>query len=553
MKYIQTFRLHPTPEQAAKIRQRFVLAGEAYNWGLAETERVWEEEHRHLSYFDIKDIYQHHFNYHHYRPVSHEEHEALCHLGHAYDNYFDKRCKKPCRKEPQVMVSYTILARDILYRSSRHHAYLPHIGRVPCNFYRSVQGNPTTATIKEHNGKFNIIFLTELQERQPEDNNPEVVGIDLGLKTFATLSDGSEIPFPEHIWNKRAKRKEARLQRKVKRRKEGSCRYKKAVQKLSCFYEHKANQCKDFHCKTAAKLCCQYKAIAVEHLCVEDMKQGHSNHARNRDFEHYGLTQFLRRLQTRCLRTGTQFIQIGRFEPTTRTCSNCGYLIPHSLSLDVREWICPQCHTQHDRDVNAALNIKTLGQRIQKTLPVADGNVKTAEQTDRSCDETVKAVEVSQSAPSSKEAERHSMARLAHIKRGGQRAVTAAEFLRLVIDIIQPSKISELTGFTVSQIDAIARNDIIRGWRRRMAQERCEALRLALIDGLSQNLPDFMHTPPKAYAKQFGLLLKHWIRIVRMGKAERMLQLPIKAGNRYAWHLYVQTIIKNLETITIKE
>ena len=555
MKYIQTFRLHPTPEQAAKIRQRFVLAGEAYNWGLAETERVWEEEHRHLSYFDIKDIYQHHFNYHHYRPVSREEHEALCHLDHAYSNFFDKRCKKPCRKEPQDMVSYTILARDILYRSSCHHAYLPLIGRVPCNFYRKVQGNPTTATIKEHNGKFHIVFLTELQEQQPEENNPEVIGIDLGIKHFATLSNGETIDYPEYIWDEKAYRREQCLQRRMARRKKGSRRYEKAKQKLSRFLSHKANQQKDFHYKTAANLTNKFRAIAVEDLAIENIKQIQAPYRRriNRTINHYGFKHFLLRLESRCKRTGTQFLQVGRFEPTSKTCHVCGY-ISKSLSLKTRDWICPQCHTQHNRDVNAALNIKALGQRIQKTLPRVEREVKTVEQASRSCREAVKVVEnqKEKSQPAcTLGASKYNISRLARI--GEARTVTPTQFLLIVTEFIRLPRVCQILGIKQTQLHRLCMQKNGIPWREQMVQQKCEHLRHSLIQGLKSNLPPLDYAEPQEYVEMFMDGLQDWIRITKIGHEQDDMQPYVVQKNRHAWHQYINKIIDSLENIAITQ
>ena len=552
MKYIQTFCLHPTPEQAAKIRQRFVLAGEAYNWGLAETERVWESEHRHLSYFDIKEIYQHHFNYKHHRPVSREEHEALCHLGHAYDNYFEKRCEKPRRKELDDMVSYTILARDILYRSDRRHAYLPCIGRVPCNFYRIVHGNPTTATIKEHNGKFHIVFLTELQEQQPNEQMPEIVGIDLGIKHFAMLSNGETIDYPEFIWDKKAYHREQHLQRRVSRRKMGSRRYEKAKQRLTRFLSHKANQQKDFHYKTAANLTNKFRAIAVEKLAIEHIKQIRAPYRRriNDIINHYGFKHFLFRLESRCKRTGTQFLQVGRFEPTSKTCHVCGY-IRKSLSLKIRDWKCPKCGTHHERDINAAINIKALGRRIQQTLPHVEREVKTVEQTNRFCREAVKVTEKpykkSQSA-CTLGASKYNVSRLAGISE--VRTVTPTEFLQILSNFIRPSQICKLLDIKQAQLNSMCKQ-IGTHWRNQMMQEKCEYLRCIVIDELSQRLPTPEEVEPSVFVNLFMLRFQEWIRITKIGHNEDGMQPYIVKKNRIVWHSYINKIIETLKHITI--
>lgn len=552
MKYLQTFRLHPTPEQAAKIRERFALAGAAYNWGLDETERVWEEEHRHLSLFDIKDCYRHHFNYEQHRTVTNAELNALNNLDFAYQSYFKRLTDKPHAKEPEKMVSYTEMASAVLPLCDSRHIYLPKVGRVLCNFYRPIQHQPTQVTVKERNGKFYAVLLADMPEEPYREQNPQVVGIDLGLKTFATLSDGKEIPFPEHIWNKRSERREAHLQRIIKRRTDGSNRQKKAARRYARFTEHKANQVKEFHLKTAVRLCQDYGGIAVEHLNVEDMKQGHNCHARNKDFQHYGLTAFLHRLHNRCLRTGTYFLQIGRYEPTTRLCHNCGYLMPHALPLDQREWTCPNCHQTHQRDVNAALNIQALGQRILPTLPPVERKVTTAEQPIRLRREAVKVAEKPKAKPQPActiGASKHNVSRLAVISTE-KRTLTPSEFLTLASETIRPPKICQLLGIKQTQLNAMY-HQINTHWRKEMMQEKCEHLRRTVIKELTEKLPPLDGTDPTAYVNIFLYEFQEYIRITKIGHDIEGMQPYVSKKNRHRWHECVKDIIESFKNIII--
>lgn len=565
MKYLQTFRLHPTPEQAAKIRKRFALAGYAYNWGLQETERVWDAEKRHLSYYDIKDIYHNHVHYELHRVCSREEDEALCHLDHAYSEYFEKRAQEPRHKEPEQMVSFTIRADNVDIDYDKQEVRIGYIGRVGCNFYRHVQGQPTTVTVKEvRTGCFNLVFLTEMQERQPAERTPEVVGIDLGLKTFATLSDGTKIDFPDRIWGRRATRHEAHLQRKLSRCKEGSKRWQRAKMKLGKFHEHRVNQRKDFHYQTAVTLTDKYRAIAVETLAIEDMMKPREGKGKwrsmNRNLSRYGLHQFIRRLEARCLRTGTQLLKVDRWEPTSKTCHVCGY-VRHTLDLKIREWTCPKCHTHHDRDVNAAINIKTLGQRIQQTLPDVGGEVLTVEQTERPCCEPVKADGKSAPAPKPQKPTRparlpqerneHNISRLA-VKQASQRTLSVAEFLRILQPVVSPQKLSQITDVAQPQLNAVRAGGWVLDWRQKMMAERCEALRVELLDVLRSKIPDLYAVSPKEYALQFNSNLKGWLRFACIKQEDPNLVFPANKSNCIFWHIYVNRLIRNLETIKVE-
>ena len=551
MKYLQTFRLHPTPEQADKIRRRFVLAGYAYNWGLQETERVWETEHRHLSMFDVKDLYRHHVNFELRRPCGSEENEALVHLDDAYTKFKEHNANMPRRKEPEDMTSCTVLASSAVPDYERGTVRLPHVGQVRCTLYQQVQSNATTATIKEvRRGEFRVIYLADMLEQPRIEGTPEVVGIDLGLKTFATLSDGTKIDFPEHIFGRHATRHEQHLQRMQIKCKKGSRRWQRAKDKLARFYEHRNNQRKDFHCQTAARLTKQYQAVAVEDLYVEEMMTDRPS-TRNRDFSRYGLRQFVRRLESRCLRTGTQFLQIGRYEPTSKLCHVCGYKRP-SLSVKTREWTCPKCGTIHDRDVNAAINIKMLGQQIQ-THPDDSGGVLDVERAKWSRREASKAgVEkrkANRLARSSQEEKEHVITRLA--RNPNQRELTASDFLKVVGPIIAPKKVSMITDVSVKQLGSVRRSLSLE-WRREMMAEKCERLRLQLIEVLRNNQPSVVRNRPEEYVRKFNDVLREWLNVKKISATESGLTAPVTVSNSIHWHLYIDKLIKNLESISIK-
>ena len=551
MKYLQTYRLHPTSEQAAFIRERFALAAYAYNWGLQETERVWDLEQRHLSMFDIKDLFRHHVNYELHRTCSREEMESLVHLASAYTSYFNRWTEKPRIKDAKDANSFTVRARELSFNYDLQTVRIKKGCYVRCNLYRQVHGVPTTATVKEvRPGVFNLVLLTEEIGPAPTGDTADVVGIDLGLKTFATLSTGEKIDFPEHIWNKHDCRHEQRLQRRVKKRKEGSKNYEKARRQLSRFHERKANQRKDFHYQTAARLTKNYGAIAVEDLHVEDMMTDKKHRIMNRNFSRYGLKQFLYRLEARCIRSGTQFLQIGRYEPTSKTCHVCGYK-RKTLDGKVREWTCPECGTHLDRDVNAAINIKTLGLRKKQALPDVGGEVLTVERSESPRCESVKAdvKKTERPARSSQEEAEHNISRLADDPERMQ-TFTASEFSNAIHNIIDPVKASKLSGVSIVEIASIRRQLSIE-WRREMMANKFDTMRIKLINGLRETFPPFEQYSISDYRDLLVKRTREWFVTKVIIKEHPYLGAQPNYHNCVLWYLYIQRVIRSLEHITI--
>jgi hypothetical protein len=162
-----------------------------------------------------------------------------------------------------------------------------------------------------------------------------------------------------------------------------------------------ANITKDAHCKAAVKLCNDHDTICMETLNVAGMKRGQRGEKTagdvvfNAELHRTALGLFIDRVKRKAADTGTNFVGIDRFEPSTKTCSHCGYVLP-AIDLDTREWTCPECGTHHDRDINAAVNIRNKGiEQLQasrpkashkETLPLAEGNVKPAKKATAGCD-----------------------------------------------------------------------------------------------------------------------------------------------------------------------
>lgn len=189
----------------------------------------------------------------------------------------------------------------------------------------------------------------------------KTVGIDLGIKTFAVLSDGTEIPNPKHL--KQSLDKVKKLQRSLSHKNKGSKNRDKARRKLALAHEKVTNRRNDFLHKVTSYLVNNYDTICLEDLNVKGMVK---NHHLAQALEDISIGTFNTLLEYKAKERGVNILRIGRFEPSSKMCT-CGY-INHNLTLAMREWICPKCGSIHDRDLLAANNIKRFAFRNINTV-----------------------------------------------------------------------------------------------------------------------------------------------------------------------------------------
>ena len=258
------------------------------------------------------------------------------------------------RKDNRQAIRFTANARWSVTSSGR--LKLPKIGAVKVKWSRTLPTAPSSVTvIKDAAGRYFASFVIGTDPHADATRMPDTdqsVGIDLGLTHFAVLSDGTKIDSPRFL--RRAEKKLKKAQRELSRKQKGSNNREKARLKVARAHAQVTDARREFHHQLSTKLIRENQAIGVEHLAVKGL-------ARTRlakSVHDAGWSAFVHMLEYKAAQYGRTLVKIGRFEPTSQTCSACG-IKDGPKPLDVREWTCTACGTLHDRDHNAAINVKT--------------------------------------------------------------------------------------------------------------------------------------------------------------------------------------------------
>lgn len=370
------FRLYPTKQQQEMFAQHFGCVRWVYNWGLAKQIEHFDATGTKLSGFDLirqltplkkqletvwlREVYAGSL-------IS-----SLMNLDCAYTAFFRKNAKFPKFKSKNDNYQSFQYPQGVKVDKINHLIKLPKIGSVKAVLHREFDGKIKTCTLsKTPNGQYFISILIDNGEDLPQKSkrvkNSEVIGIDVGLKTFVTTSRGDRFESPKFLSKKLKKLK--RLQRKMSRKKKGSKNRNKARLRLARQYQKVTNCRQDFLHKLSNRIVSenQTKMICVENLNIQDLIEKTNIKNIRRSYSDVAIGTFLRFLEYKCERQGKHFVKIGRFDPSSKICNVCGK-INQNLQLTEREWAC-SCGTHHDRDVNAAINIVKFGKKIGLDKP----------------------------------------------------------------------------------------------------------------------------------------------------------------------------------------
>jgi putative transposase len=312
--------------------------------------------------------------------------QSVRNLDVAFRNFFNSvtgKRKGPKIKLPRFKKRSSAQSAEFTTRgfSVGSKLYLAKIGSIKVQWSRRLPSPPSSVTvIKNASGQYFASFVVEVEHTElPE--SPNSIGVDLGIATFATLSNGEKVEAPKPL--KANLKKLARLRRKLDRCEKGSNRREMARKRVAKLHQQIKDIRTDFLHKLSSRLIFENQEISLEDLNVSGMIK---NRCLSKAISDLGWRQFRAMLEAKAAIYGRVVNIISRWEPTSQTCSTCGFK-GGKKDLSVREWVCISCGAVHDRDVNAAINIKVAGghsetqngrRRTCKTgLPAMSGDAST--------------------------------------------------------------------------------------------------------------------------------------------------------------------------------
>ena len=362
------YRIYPTDEQKVLLAKTFGCCRWFYNYSLALTNETYKATGKGLSRNEIINKL----------PELKKELEWLTEvpsqalqqvaldLSSAFLNFFEKRAKFPKFKKKGNKQSVRFpqgIQLDDDYLT------LPKLKKVYCKVSRLPFGKLKSVTVSmTSSGKYFASCLYDDGIDLPKQSSEgKAVGIDLGVKDFAITSDGSKYGNPKHY--RKYEQKLAKKQKQLAKKQKGSNNRNKARKAVARVHE-KITRCReDFLHKLSRKLVDKNQVIVVENLAVKNMVR---NHKLAKSISDCGWGQFCTMLKYKAEWGGKYYIEVDRFFPSSKTCNHCLNQLD-SLSLDMKLWQCPKCGTIHDRDINAAKNIRDEGLRM-----LAVGHIATA-------------------------------------------------------------------------------------------------------------------------------------------------------------------------------
>lgn len=282
--------------------------------------------------------------------------QGLRHLQTAFTNFFAGRAKYPNfkKKHHGGQAEFTKSA----FRWKDGKVFLAKCSQpLDIRWSRELPEDvePSTITVKlSPSGRWTVSLLVDIEiEALPE--SPNQIGLDLGITSLVVLSNGEKIANPKTFKAKRRKLRKA--QKALSRKKKGSNNCQKARLKVAKVHAEISDARNDFLHKLTARLVRENQVIAVEDLSVKNMIK---NHKLAPSISDASWGEIVRQLEYKCNWYGRTLVKIDRWFPSSKRCGHCGYVVDN-LSLNIREWDCPECSTHHDRDVNAAKNILAAG------------------------------------------------------------------------------------------------------------------------------------------------------------------------------------------------
>lgn len=369
------YKLKPTVKQQQQLNMFFGCARYVYNWGLNQKIQSYKQDNKTIGYIELA---------HQLTELKHQVEtnwlkecanvclqQSLRNLDAAFVRFFREKKGFPKFKSKKKSKDSVKFINSVHFNFEDWKIKIPKIGWMKLcknKTFDLLSCKIGTLTVsRDKCGEYWCTIVVDDLQQKPSKTKivfETAVGVDLGIKDYAILSDGTKYGNPKYL--EKYSRKLAHLNKVFARSKKGSKNHEKLRIKLARLYRRIAYMRSDFTHKLSTDLIRRFDTICLEDLNVEGMLKNH--HLAN-SIQSAAWSEFVRQLEYKAELYGKNVIYIGRFEPSSKTCSKCGY-INSELTLATREWTCPQCGEHHDRDVNAAINIRDFALHKQNLIGV---------------------------------------------------------------------------------------------------------------------------------------------------------------------------------------
>jgi putative transposase len=358
------YRFYPTLEQETLLRRTMGCTRLVYNRALAARTEAWYGEKKRIGYVESSAMltqWKKQDDLDFLNEVSCVPlQQGLRHLQTAFSNFFAGRAKYPTFKKKRNGGSAEFTKSA--FKWSGGQVYLAKcVEPLAIRWSRELPKGtiPSTITLKlSPAGRWTVSLLVDVKIETLLES-PNQIGIDLGVTSLIALSNGEKIANPKGFKAKRAKLK--RVQKALSRKQKGSSNRHKARLKVAKVHQEISDARKDFLHKLTTRLVRENQTIAVEDLIVKNMVK---NRKLALSISDASWGELVRQLEYKCDWYGRNFVKIDRWFPSSKRCGSCGHIV-EKLSLNIREWDCPNCGVHHDRDLNAAHNILAAGLAVK--------------------------------------------------------------------------------------------------------------------------------------------------------------------------------------------
>lgn len=357
------FRIYPNKEQQDLINQTVGCCRYIYNKGLVMCKEAYEKGER-VGYLQMAAMLtelKQSGDFTFLKVVdSIALQQSLRDLDRGFQNFFQKRTSYPVFKSKHAHYqSYRTININNNIRLVGKYIKLPKLGYIKIKQYMSVDNNINHVTVERTpTGKYFVVLNVEFKP-QIRKNKGGCVGIDVGIKNYYSTSNGVVVSNPKYL--EKSMHKLIREQRKLSKKQKGSNNYDKQRIKVSKIHEKIANQRNDFLQKQSTILLRENQTVCIEDLKVKQMMY---NHKFAQHISSVSWSKFFHMLEYKALWYGNVIVKVPVTYPSSQLCSVCGYKNKMVKNLAIRKWECPECHSKHDRDINASINILNKGLQI---------------------------------------------------------------------------------------------------------------------------------------------------------------------------------------------